>query len=222
MIDSKVSHPKIVVIGAGSLFFGRQSIWQMVDSKYLNQGTLALVDTDEEKLSKMVRLAEMVAKENHVPLKVEGSTNQREVLKDADFVVLSFAENTVKYRGIDCQVALKYGIRMCSGDTIGPGGIFRAMRELPVIMECVKDIEELCPDAWVINYINPSAVHGIALSRYAPQLKPSPFAIATICRIRKLIMPFGQASLRILASSMKRLIRNLISALPASIISPGC
>ncbi|WP_339157427.1 glycoside hydrolase family 4 [Paenibacillus sp. FSL W8-0186] len=171
MIDSKVSHPKIVVIGAGSLFFGRQSIWQMVDSKYLNQGTLALVDTDEEKLSKMVRLAEMVAKENHVPLKVEGSTNQREVLKDADFVVLSFAENTVKYRGIDCQVALKYGIRMCSGDTIGPGGIFRAMRELPVIMECVKDIEELCPDAWVINYINPSAVHGIALSRYAPQLK---------------------------------------------------
>ncbi|GIP57668.1 family 4 glycosyl hydrolase [Paenibacillus woosongensis] len=171
MIDSKVSHPKIVVIGAGSLFFGRQSIWQMVDSKYLNQGTLALVDTDEGKLSKMVRLAEMVAKENHVPLKVEGSTNRREVLKDADFVVLSFAENTVKYRGIDCQVALKYGIRMCSGDTIGPGGIFRAMRELPVIMECVKDIEELCPDAWVINYINPSAVHGIALSRYAPQLK---------------------------------------------------
>lgn len=171
MIDSKVSHPKIVVIGAGSLFFGRQSIWQMADSKYLNQGTLALVDTDEEKLSKMVRLAEMVAKENQVPLKVEGSTNRREVLKDADFVVLSFAEDTVKYRGIDCQVALKYGIRMCSGDTIGPGGIFRAMRELPVIMECVKDIEELCPDAWVINYINPSAVHGIALSRYAPQLK---------------------------------------------------
>ncbi|MUG45132.1 glycoside hydrolase family 4 [Paenibacillus woosongensis] len=171
MIDSKVSHPKIVVIGAGSLFFGRQSIWQMVDSKYLNQGTLALVDTDEERLSKMVRLAEMVAKENKVSLKVEGSTNRREVLKGADFVVLSFAKDTVKYRGIDCQVALKYGIRMCSGDTIGPGGIFRAMRELPVIMDCAKDIEELCPDAWVINYINPSAVHGIALSRYAPQLK---------------------------------------------------
>ncbi|WP_019636760.1 glycoside hydrolase family 4 [Paenibacillus fonticola] len=171
MTDSKMPQPKVVVIGAGSLFFGRQSIWQMVDSKYLNQGTLALVDTDEEKLSKMVRLAEMVAKENHVPLKVEGSTNWREVLKGADFVVLSFAEDTVKYRGIDCQVALKYGIRMCSGDTIGPGGIFRAMRELPVIMECAKDIEELCPDAWVINYINPSAVHGIALSRYAPQLK---------------------------------------------------
>ncbi|MGM0879938.1 MAG: glycoside hydrolase family 4 [Bacillota bacterium] len=171
MMDSNVSQPKVVVIGAGSLFFGRQSIWQMVHSNYLNNGTLALVDTDEEKLSKLVRLAEMVAKENNVSLKVEGSTNRRQVLEGADFVVLSFAEDTVKYRGIDCQVSLKYGIRMCSGDTIGPGGIFRAMRELPVIMECAKDIEELCPDAWVINYINPSTVHGIALSRYAPKLK---------------------------------------------------
>ncbi|GGG04330.1 alpha-galactosidase [Paenibacillus albidus] len=171
MIDAQVTQPKVVVIGAGSLFFGRQSIWQMVDSRYLNNGTLALVDTDEKKLAKMVRLAEMVAKENNIPLRVEGSTNRREVLKGADFVVLSFAEDTVKYRGIDCQVSLKYGIRMCSGDTIGAGGIFRAMRELPVIMECAKDIEELCPNAWVINYINPSTVHGIALSRYAPKLK---------------------------------------------------
>lgn len=171
MNGEKVQQPKVVVIGAGSLFFGRQSIWQMVHSKYLNNGTLALVDTNEEKLSKMVRLAEMVARENNVPLKVEGSTDRRQVLKGANFVVLSFAEDTVKYRGIDCEVSLKYGIRMCSGDTIGPGGIFRAMRELPVIMECAKDIEELCPDAWAINYINPSTVHGIALSRYAPNLK---------------------------------------------------
>ncbi len=168
---SNIQQPKVVVIGAGSLFFGRQSIWQMVHSPYLNQGTLALVDTDEERLSKMVRLAEMVARENNVSLKVEGSTDRRQVLSGADFVVLSFAEQSVKYRGIDCQVSLKYGIRMCSGDTIGPGGIFRAMRELLIIMECAKDIEELCPGAWVINYINPSTVHGIALHRYAPNLK---------------------------------------------------
>ncbi|MFC9708707.1 glycoside hydrolase family 4 [Paenibacillus sp. NPDC056933] len=171
MNPANMQHPKVVVIGAGSLFFGRQSIWQMVQSPYLNQGTLALVDTNEERLTKMVRLAEMVARENNVSLKVEGSVDRRQVLAGADFVVLSFAEQSVKYRGIDCQVSLKYGIRMCSGDTIGPGGIFRAMRELPIIMEYAKDIEELCPEAWVINYINPSTVHGIALHRYAPQLK---------------------------------------------------
>ncbi len=163
--------PKVVVIGAGSLFFGRQSIWQMVHSPYLNNGTLALVDTDAERLDKMVTLARMAVQEAGVPLKVEGSTNRRDVLPGADFVVLSFAKDSVRYRGIDCEVSLKYGIRMCSGDTIGPGGIFRAMRELPVIMNCASDIEELCPDAWVINYINPSTVNGMALSRYAPKLK---------------------------------------------------
>jgi alpha-galactosidase len=163
--------PKVVVLGAGSLFFGRQSIWQMVHSEHLNKGTLALVDTNEVRLNKMVKLARMVAEANNVELRIEGSTDRKQVLKDADFVVLSFAEDTVKYRGIDCAISEKYGIRMCSGDTIGPGGIFRAMRELPVIMECARDIEAICPEAWVINYINPSTVNGMALSRYAPKLK---------------------------------------------------
>jgi len=164
-------HPKVVVIGAGSLFFGRQSIWQMVNSPHLNQGTLALVDTNADKLERMMKLAQKVVDANGVKLRIEGSTDRRDVLKGADFVVLSFAKDTVKYRDIDCRISEKYGIRMCSGDTIGPGGIFRAMRDLPAIMECARDIEAICPDAWVINYINPSAVNGIALSRYAPKLK---------------------------------------------------
>ncbi|MDF2921448.1 MAG: glycoside hydrolase family 4 [Paenibacillaceae bacterium] len=116
-------------------------------------------------------LAKMVAEANNVKLRIEGSVNRKEVLKGADFVILSFARETVKYRGIDCTVSEKYGIRMCSGDTIGPGGIFRAMRDFPVILECARDIEALCPEAWVISYINPTAVHGMGLKRYAPRLK---------------------------------------------------
>ncbi|MEN0642016.1 glycoside hydrolase family 4 [Alkalicoccobacillus gibsonii] len=166
-----MKHPKVVVLGAGSLFFGRQAIWQMVHSPHLNKGTLSLVDTNADRLNKLVTLAKMVAEENNVPLTIEGSTNRLDVLDGADFVILSFANNTVKYRGIDCEISEKYGIRMCSGDTIGPGGIFRAMRELPEIMACAKDIQEVCPDAWVINYINPSTVHGMALKRYWPKLK---------------------------------------------------
>lgn len=168
---SAIQHPKVVVVGAGSLFFGRQAIWQMVHSPYLNTGTLALVDTDSERLGRMAKLAEMVVADNNVPLKIEAASDWKDVLTDADFVVLSFAENTVYYRGVDCTISEKHGIRMCSGDTIGPGGIFRAMRELPKIMECVNDIERMCPDAWVINYINPSTVNGMALARYAPQIK---------------------------------------------------
>lgn len=143
----------------------------MVSSPHLNKGTLALVDIDPERLEKMTRLAEMVIADTGVSLQIESAQNWKDVLKGANFVVLSFAKDTVKYRGLDCQISEKYGIRMCSGDTIGPGGIFRAMRELPKIMECIQDIEALCPDAWVINYINPAAVNGIALARYAPQIK---------------------------------------------------
>ena len=171
-MNSKIiKNPKVTILGAGSLFFGRQAIWQMVQSPYLNNGTLALVDTDGERLEKMVMLANMVARYNNVKLAIEGSTDRKKVLAGSDFVVLSFANDTVKYRGIDCKVSEKYGVRMCSGDTIGPGGIFRAMRELPVILSSARDIELLCPAAWVINYINPTAVHGLCLRKYAPKLK---------------------------------------------------
>ena len=166
-----IQSPKVVVIGSGSLFFGRQAIWQMVRSPHLNSGTLALVDKDPQRMEKMGALAEKVVAENGVSLKIEVASDWRDVLSGADFVVLSFAADTVRYRGLDCAISEKYGLRMCSGDTIGPGGIFRAMRELPLIMDCAADIERLCPDAWVINYINPSAVNGMAIARYAPQIK---------------------------------------------------
>ena len=163
--------PKIVVIGAGSLFFGRQAIWQMTRSPHLNRGTLSLVDNDAARLDKMGRLADLAVADNGVKLKIETASDWRDALSEADFVVMSFAADTVRYRGLDCQISARYGIRMCSGDTIGPGGIFRAMRELPQIMACVADCARLCPDAWVINYINPSTVNGMAIARYAPQVK---------------------------------------------------
>ncbi len=166
-----MSHPKVVILGAGSLFFGRKAIWQMVHSPHLRTGTLALVDIDADRLDKMKRLAEKVIAHNNAPLTLEASTDRRDVLAGADFVVLSFAVNNAHYRGVDCETSAKYGIRMCSGDTIGPGGVFRTMREFPVILDACRDIEELCPDAWVVNYINPTAVHGIGVQRYFPQLK---------------------------------------------------
>jgi alpha-galactosidase/6-phospho-beta-glucosidase family protein len=165
------SGPKVTVIGAGSLFFGRQAIWQMVHSPHLNAGTLALVDTDRDRLDRLERLAQMVVESEGVALTIEASTDRSAVLAGSDFVVLSFAKDTVRYRGIDTVISEKYGIRMCSGDTIGPGGVFRAMRELPHILDCARDVARLCPDAWVINYINPSAVNGMALKRFAPELK---------------------------------------------------
>ncbi len=162
-----MSGPKVVVIGAGSLFFGRKAIWAMTHVEGLREGRLSLVDADPKRLDQLMGLAHRAVESTNSPLKLEGSSDYRNVLEGADFVVLSFSNRNVHYRRIDCDVSAKYGIRMCSGDTIGPGGIFRAMRELPTILQVADDVTKYCPDAWVINYINPTAVNGIGLMRYA-------------------------------------------------------
>ena len=87
--------PKVVILGAGSLFFGRQAIWQMTHSKHLNQGTLALVDTNPAHLAIMSELARKVIAHTGVELKLESSTDRRDVLPGSDFVVLSFADKMV-------------------------------------------------------------------------------------------------------------------------------
>jgi alpha-galactosidase len=148
------------------MFFGRQALFAMIKSPVLSRGTLAYVDVDTHRLSEMMKLGEKAIRHSGSTLKLEGSANRCDVLKGADFVVLSFADRGVHFRGVDCSIAVRHGIRMCSGDTIGPGGIFRAMRELPKIMEAAKDVREICPDAWLINYINPTAVNGVGLQRF--------------------------------------------------------
>jgi alpha-galactosidase/6-phospho-beta-glucosidase family protein len=160
-----MKHPKIVIIGAGSLFFGRKLIWAMNRLEGLTDGHLALVDTDPAHLDGMHSLAKAVRAETGATHEISATTNFKEALPEADFVILSFSHRNAHYRGIDVQVSARHGIRMCSGDTIGPGGIFRAMREFPKVMDIARAVEDLCPDAWLINYINPSSVFGIALTR---------------------------------------------------------
>lgn len=162
---------KIAVIGAGSYFFGKPVIWNMVKSDILRDGTLALVDTQPETLDTMMNLGRRAIEASGAPTNLIGSTDRTEVLKDADFVVLTFSFRNAYYRGLDTLIAKKYGVTMCSSDTIGPGGIFRALREIPEILDVARDMERLCPDAWLINFINPATVNGIALMRHAPKIK---------------------------------------------------
>ncbi len=157
--------PKIAVIGAGSFFFGRPVIWNMVHSPVLRKGTLALVDTNPSVLKTMKDLAERAVMETGSKVKIEASTERRQMLPGADFVVLTFSDRNAHFRGIDTEISAKYGIRMCSSDTIGPGGIFRALREIPHVLAMARDTEELAPDAWMINFVNPTTVLGIALMR---------------------------------------------------------
>jgi len=160
--------PKVAVIGAGSFFFGKCVIHKLATSPVFRGGTLALVDTDPGVLRTMTALAKRVFKHCKADVRVVGSTNHRKILDGADFVVLTYSFRNTHYRGVDTEIAARHGILMCSSDTIGPGGIFRAMRELPVAMKIAEDVRRQAPDAWLINFVNPTSVMGIGLRRYAP------------------------------------------------------
>ena len=163
--------PKITVIGAGSFFFGREIIHTCATSPILAHGTLALVDTRPAVLDTMVRLAKRVFDAVGCGVTVLGSTDRREVMAGSDFVVLSFSERNMHFRKLDTEIAAKHGMRMCSADSIGPGGIFRSLREVPVALAVAEDVKRLAPDAWVINMVNPANVLAIALRRYAPDVR---------------------------------------------------
>ncbi len=137
----------------------------------LCSGTLALVDPDEKKLKWVAGIARRAIEHRGIALKLEVATHHRKVLKGADFVILAFAVEGVKLRGVDAEISTKHGMIMCSADTIGPGGTMRTLREVPRQNTILKDVEKLCPDAWVINWVNPTAAMGIAMMRHFPHIK---------------------------------------------------
>ncbi len=163
--------PKVTVLGAGSYFFGMPVIYKAATSPVLDGGTLALVDTDPKALDTMLSLAKRIFKNSKSSTELIGSTDREKVIEGSDFVVLTFSHKNAYYRGMDTEIALSHGITMCSSDTIGPGGIFRALREIPRVLDAAGDVEKYAPEAWVINFINPTSVIGTALRIYAPRVK---------------------------------------------------
>ena len=140
----------------------------MAESKVLAGGTLALVDTRPAVVRTMARLARRVFAHTRCGVKVLASSDRRNVMANSDFIILSFSYRNTHFRGLDTQIAAAHGVRMCSSDTIGPGGIFRALREAPHVLAMAKDARRLAPGAWVINFVNPTTVLGMILQRYAP------------------------------------------------------
>ncbi|MCX6993244.1 MAG: glycoside hydrolase family 4 [Kiritimatiellaeota bacterium] len=163
--------PKITVIGAGSYFFGRPIIKLMATSQVMAGGTLALVDTDKRVLGTMMHMAERVFQKNHSQVKLLGATDRKKVMAGSDFIVLTFGIKTAYYRGIETEIAAKYGIRQPSGQTNGPSGVITALRNVPHAIMVARDALKLAPHAWIINLVNPTDVLGLALGRYVPEMR---------------------------------------------------
>lgn len=147
---------KIVIIGAGSSSFGPGTLATIVRSPILQGSHIALVDLNEEALSHMQQVAERMSAAWESEMTVTAGTNRRDVLQDADFVIISIEvpPRELLWR-MDWEIPLKHGLRQPYGENGGPGGLMHACRQIPPFIEIVRDMEALCPDAWLINFSNP-------------------------------------------------------------------
>lgn len=156
---------KVAIIGAGSLVFTKQFLNDMFHTPCMSGFTYALMGPTMWKLEKMKQYADQIKEKNNIEANIYCTTDRRDALKDADFVVLTFLIGGNEAYEYDIEIPLKYGVDQCIGDSLGPGGVFRMLRTAPLLMELAKEIEELCPDAFVLNYVNPMGAVCTTLNR---------------------------------------------------------
>ncbi|MEW6357934.1 MAG: alpha-glucosidase/alpha-galactosidase [Planctomycetota bacterium] len=161
--------PKIVLLGAGS-GFTQPLFTDILNIEGLDAGVIGLVDIDKKRLDVniklMRRIIDLMGKKQWT---VEASTDRNDVLKGTDYLISTIEVSGTKCVRFDNDIPLKYGIDQCIGDTIGPGGIMKALRTLPSFVEILQDAKRLCPDALIMNYTNPMSIMTLGAVRSTDQ-----------------------------------------------------
>ena len=158
--------PKITFIGAGSTVFAKRLLVDILSFPELADSTISLHDIDEERLHTSEIVAHKVAQALNAHPTIETTTDRRASLDGADYAicmiqVAGYRPGTV----IDFEIPKRYGLRQTIADTLGIGGIMRALRTIPVLLDMCRDMEEVCPDVTFFNYVNPLAMNIWAISR---------------------------------------------------------
>jgi len=156
---------KLTMMGAGSGFTPTlvRDVLQIPGSQ---GGTIALVDIDTERLRTMHGLIQKVLDTSgHTNWKVESSTDRAQVLGGSDYVICCVEVSGTECVRFDNDIPAKYGISQCIGDTIGPGGLFKSLRTIPVWLDILQDVERYAPGAMVLNYTNPMSMMCLAAAR---------------------------------------------------------
>lgn len=157
---------KIVTIGGGSSYTPElvEGFIKRYDTLPVKELCLVDIPEGKEKLETVGALAQRMVKKAGLPMKVTLSYDRREALKGADFVTTQMRIGRLPARIKDERIPISHG--MIGQETNGAGGMFKAFRTIPVILDIVKDIEEICPDAWLINFTNPAGMVTEAILRY--------------------------------------------------------
>ncbi len=162
--------PKITFMGAGSTVFAKNVLGDAMLTPSLEESVIALYDIDPQRLEESYLMLTAISNNLGNKARIEkycGVENRKEALRGASYVVNAIQVGLYEpCTVIDFEVPKKFGLRQTIADTLGIGGIFRALRTIPVMMDFAHDMEEVCPDAWFLNYTNPMAMLSGAMQRY--------------------------------------------------------
>ncbi|MBB3127214.1 alpha-galactosidase [Paenibacillus rhizosphaerae] len=155
---------KISIIGAGSAFT-QDIATDILLIEGIEDGTIALVDIDAERLEIARKLVGKIIELSGKRWNVIASTDRREVIGGSQFVINQIEVGGLQTVRYEYEIPLKYGVNQCIGDTLGPGGLFKTLRTLPSWMDIIRDVEDLCPDSTILNYTNPMSAVTLLTSR---------------------------------------------------------
>jgi alpha-galactosidase len=146
---------RIVIVGGGSRQWGPKLTTDILTTPSLRDSTIVLHDVDEPSLELIGGYCERINREVGASATIETTTDRRAALDGADFVAVTITTGGFTSMAHDLEVPERHGVRQSVGDTCGPGGINRSLRNIPVLLDIARDMEEQCPDAWLLNLTNP-------------------------------------------------------------------
>jgi alpha-galactosidase len=151
--------PKITFIGAGSSIFAKNILGDCMKTPSLENAHMALYDINLERLNQSEKVLQNLNSNLGNRATVKAYTNRKEALRGADYVINAIAVGElIPTISSDFEIPEKYGLHQTVADTLGMGGLFRGLRTIPVMLDMAKDMEEVCPNAWLLNYTNPMAI----------------------------------------------------------------
>lgn len=156
---------KVVLIGGGSYAWAPQLIRDLFTTPALQGGTLVLHDIDPEPLELVYTLGCKLLEAHDSGWQLQRTTSLAEALPGAQLVVLTITTGGLEAMRADIEIPEKYGVYQSVGDTVGPGGLSRALRNIPVVVDIAKQMSQLCPEAWLLNYTNPMTTLSRAVTR---------------------------------------------------------
>ena len=150
---------KIALIGAGSIVFTWNLCNDILLTPALQDSTIALMDIDPDRLARARDLVQAIVNRRGVGARVQATLDRQRAVRDAGYVITTFQQGGLDAYKLDIEIPQKYGVEQCVGDTLGPGGVFRALRTIPVLVDLCHDLDDLAPDALLLNYVNPMAAN---------------------------------------------------------------